>query len=71
MMKKILLGAAVILLIGTAALYYCTYDNYQKFIQLSYEEQVRDASQNPIKYMLMKDLLFWIDIPPDRFKPQS
>lgn len=71
MLKKFLLTLAAALIIGSAALYYYTYQNYQKFIVLSDEEQVREASTSPIKYMLMKDLLFWIEIPEDRFKPQS
>lgn len=71
MLKKFLFTLLVALILGIATLYYYTYNYYEDFILLSYEEQVQEASTSPIKYMLMKDLLFWIDVPEDRFKPQS
>lgn len=63
MMKKILISVAAILIIGTTVLYYDSYENYQDFILLSYREQTQYVNEHPIKYKLMKSLLFWIAIP--------
>ena len=58
-MKKIIYGLLLVILIGITSIYYETYGTYKNYQKLSSSEQQWIQNTSPIRYMLIKDLIFW------------
>ena len=58
-MKKIIIGLLLIILVGISSIYYHTYTDYINYKKLSTSEQKWVQDTSPIRYMMIKDLIFW------------
>lgn len=58
-MKKIITGLFLVILIGISSIYYHTYTDYVNYRKLSNSEQQWVKNTSPIRYMMIKDLIFW------------
>ena len=60
-MKKLLLGIALVFILGVSVFYLNIYHSYTAYQKLSETDKIEYFLRSPISYMIMKDSLFWVN----------
>ena len=61
LMKKLLLGIALVFILGVSVFYLNIYHSYTAYQKLSETDKIEYSLRSPISYMIMKDSLFWVN----------
>ncbi len=61
-MKKVLMIVCGVALFGIGYVYYEIHADYRRYRHMSEEEQTNDRNTSPIRFMIMKRMIFWADL---------